>query len=765
MVRVYPMVRRCLLAFALFALPATLAAQTAGAGRGDGSEPAPGLESLRAGAIVGRVVDAATGVRLSSVQIRLLELRRTEISHADGAFRFERVPAGTYRLVAQRIGYAPMEREVRVRDGETVHVPFAMEASAIEIAGIVVTGAGSERGADRAYRPTTVMEGSELRRALGTSVAATVSGEPGIAQRYNGPAAAQPVIRGLSGDRVLMLEDGARTGDVASTAADHAVTIDPLTAARIEVVRGPAGLLYGSNALGGVINVIREEVPRSVPHKVTGLVRAQGESMNQGVTAGASVYGGVGPVAWRAELSGRTAGDTRTPLGMLPNTSLTGHSVGAGLSWVGDGGFVGASGRDFNLRYGVPGTFNGDTIPGAHAGGADIELRRSNLRVEGAVLPSVGPFSTVEVDAGYVRFVQEEFERGGVVGTRFGQLMGTGNVLARHEHEAGRLQVEGAIGAWIMARDFAAGGTSPGSHPARQWALAGFGYEELSRGRYRLQVGGRWDWTRIDPDDLDSGLEGIRTREFGALSGSVAAIAELAPGWRVGATVSRAFRAPSIEELYSAGPHLADFSFNIGNPELQAETGVGADVFLRVSRRRLHGELTAFRNSIRNFIHHIPTGRLDPRLQRFPVYEAHGDDAVLDGLEGKLQWEALPGLVAEAHGSHVRGRYADGAPLVAMPPAQGRLGLRYDAGAWFVNGEVEGAASQERVGAREAPTPGHALFNAGAGVRWMGLGRLHSVTLQALNVTDEPWRDHLSRVRAVAPQPGRNLRILYHVDF
>jgi iron complex outermembrane recepter protein len=142
------------------------------------------------------------------------------------------------------------------------------------------------------------------------------------------------VIRGLSGDRVLVLEDGNRTGDIASTASDHAVTIDPLTAERIEVVRGPAGLLYGSNALGGVINVIREDVPRTLPERVTGTASAQGESVNRGFTAGAEVLAPAGPVAVRAGASLRRAGDSRTPLGVLPSSEMEGYNAGAGLGWA-----------------------------------------------------------------------------------------------------------------------------------------------------------------------------------------------------------------------------------------------------------------------------------------------------------------------------------------------------------------------------------------------------------------------------------------------
>src|SRR5690606_4953324 len=157
-----------------------------------------------------------------------------------------------------------------------------------------ITAGGRAQRADRAFQPVSVLSGAELQRRLEPSLAATLAGEPGISQRYNGPAASQPVIRGLSGDRVLVLEDGNRTGDVSSTSADHAVSLDPLGAERIEVVRGAAGLLYGSNALGGVINVIREDVPRTRPEQLTGSASLQAESVNEGVAAAAELGGAVG---------------------------------------------------------------------------------------------------------------------------------------------------------------------------------------------------------------------------------------------------------------------------------------------------------------------------------------------------------------------------------------------------------------------------------------------------------------------------------------
>jgi iron complex outermembrane recepter protein len=696
-----------------------------------------------------------------------VELGRGDLSHRGGDFHFDRVFPGTYTVSAQRLGYAPASATVRVVAGETARVELVMTTSAIELEGLVVTGTGRARLAEETYRPTSVVEGAALRRQLGSSVAATIEREPGIAQRYNGPAAAQPVIRGLSGDRVLVLEDGNRTGDIASTAADHAVTIDPLTAERIEVVRGPAGLLYGSNALGGVINVIREDVPRTLPERLTGMASAQGESVNRGVTAGAEVMAPLGPIAARAELSLRRAGETRTPLGMLPSTEMEGYNLGAGASWVHHHGYIGAAARDYSMSYGVPGTFEGVTIPGAHEGGVTIDLRRTTARAEGAWLYEGGPIRSLEATGNYTRFEQTEFESGGFVGTRFGQLTGTANLLARHEHQNGGLRIEGAAGAWAMGRDFSVSGGATGSHPAQQVAFAGFLYEEFAWRNVGFEAGGRFDWTSIDPVLRGAGdRPGVRTREFSAFSGSAAATFEVQPGVRLGASVARAFRTPSIEELFSDGPHLADYSFNVGNPDLGAEYGHGTDLFVRVTRPRLRFDATVFRNAIRNYIYYAPTGELDPRFNRFPVYRAEADDAVLLGAEGRAQWEVARGFVLDGGASYVRGERAEGdEPLPAIPPLSGQLEGRWEGVRYSLGLGWRGAAEQTRVALPEQPTAAYSLFNATAGMRWTAWDRMHTLTLQVQNLTDVVWRDHLSRIKEVAPQPGRNVQLLYRVNF
>jgi iron complex outermembrane recepter protein len=720
----------------------------------------------------GSIVDGSTGQPVAHAIVRLRETGRQDYSHADGSFHFDDIPVGRHTVSVERIGYAPLQQRVEVVEGRMTRIVITLTPSALQLSAVIVTGTGSERGADASYRSMTVLSNADLRRKLSGSVAATLSGEPGLAQRYNGPVAAQPVIRGLTGDRVLMLEDGQRTGDIASTSADHAVTIEPLTAERIEVVRGPAGVLYGSSSLGGVINVIREEVPRTVPERVTGTLTAQVESVNNGITAGSALTAPVGSFAIRGELSGRTAGDTRTPQGDLPDTQLRGHNAGLGASWVGQRGHAGAAIRDFAMSYGVPGMFRGVQIPGGHEDGVEIELRRTTARVEGRLLGTGGSLRSVEADANFVRFDQREWELGGddgpILGTHFRQYSSNASVRAHHRHAAGDIRLEGAVGLSGMYRDLGMAGSSTGSRPARNYSLAAFAFEEFALAPFTFEVGARYDWSRVDPlDTSPSPIGDVRRRDYQSVSGSVAALYRPAQAWTAGLSVSRSFRTPSIEELFSRGPHLANYSFDIGNPDLDAEYGLGIDVFMRAAFANMHAEIGFFRNAISDFIYYRPTGELDPRLGQYPVYGAAQSDVVLRGVDGRLQWEVFRHWVVDGSASYVHGARDDdddgNVALPAMPPLHGSLSVRRDGANVFAGLGVEGAAAQNRTAEFEEPTPAYALLNATGGLRWTALGRMNTLTIQIDNVLDTTWRDHLSRIRQVAPQPGRNIQVLYRV--
>jgi len=728
-------------------------------------------------AVHGVVVDARSGDPLAGVQVRVLELNRIELTHGDGTFHIERLPPGRYTLVFEYVGYRRETREISVAGGEKLELRVEMPFSAIRLPDIVVTGALGTRLGEDAMRATTVVGGQELNRRLDVTIASTLEGQAGLAAVSNGPATARPVIRGLGGDRILILEDGERIGDLSSASPDHAVAIEAVTASQVEVVRGPAALLHGSNALGGIVNVIRDEVPTSVSHRVHGSLGVQGQSVNEGVAGGGHVVGSAGPIALRFEASGRVAGNLATPLGELENTGIETLNLSGGASWIGERGHVGAAHRYYWSEYGIPSYHVGDHPADDHEHeededhdhdhghdheGVKIRMRRNTTRGQARLSSGVGPFSSIELDGTFTDYRHEEVEASGEVGTTFELLTGTADLLARHA--ALGPFAEGAVGVQAHWSDYTAAG-SIAITPTNEYGLAAFFLEEFDVGPMRIQLGGRYDWRRVEPERPGAEEIGeIRTRDFGAATASVGALYDLGGGVGLGASVARAFRTPNASELFSEGPHLATYTYEIGNPDLEEEIGLGADVFLRVTRDRFRAEVAGFRNQIDNYIYARNTGDLSPT--GLPVYQHVNEDAVLVGFEGSAQWSVTERFVLDGTVSYVRGTLtATDEPLPQIPPLHGRVGARYETQRFFVAAGWRGAARQDRTGEFETPTDGYGIFDASAGYRWPVGGQLHTLTLRVDNITDEVYRDHLSRIKEIMPQAGRGASLLYRVNF
>lgn len=728
------------------------------------------------GDLAGVVRDSA-GQPLVAARVRVVEAHREYVTHEDGRYAFPGLPAGRYTVEVRRLGYHGESRSVSVGRGASAAVDLVLRPSPVQLSTVVTTGTLAATRRVDALSPTTVLADAALDRRLDGTVAGTLVGQPGVAMTSMGPATGRPVIRGLAGDRVLVLEDGQRPGDLSSTSSDHAVAVDPLTARQIEVVRGPMSLLYGPNALGGVVNVVRAEVPDERPDHPHGTVSVQGASVNRGGTLGGDWRGPVGPLAVRAEGTFREAGDLQTPIGALQNTQLRTWGGALGAAWVGADGHVGGSVRHYDNRYGLPGGFLG-----THPGGVNVEMRRTTARAEGELHAQRGPFQSVRVATAFTDYAHAELERDGEVGTRFGQRLAQADVLARH----GALGPfsSGAVGVRGQFRDVTTGGGLR-TPPTQDWTAAAFVVEEVVLGPVRLQGGARYDHARFEPQRrrfVNVGSQRIATdpRTFGAVSGSLGALWAPRADVRLGASASRAYRTPDFNELYSNGPHLAAYSYDVGNPRLQEETGVGLDVFARVERRTLRAEVAAYRNALSNYVFARNTGNVSPQAGR-PLFQYTGVDALLTGAEADVEWTVAPHVVLEGAASLVRGTVrgtldslpaSEGEParlasrnLPFIPPASARFALRHDRprGFWGIGTRLAGR--QTRTGDYETPTAGYALLDLQAGVRLVRGARLHTLTLRLDNLLDQEWRDHLSRTRVIMPEAGRNVQLLYRVAF
>lgn len=753
----------------------------AGAGAQATGEPRSIAHAVDSVSLSGTVVDSVTGEPLPASVVRMVELDRQDLTHDDGTFHLRRIPPGTYTLVVEHLGYRTQQRQVSIPPTGLPRLVIRMQTSAIDLPGLVVTATMGARSREESLRPTQVVSGRDLQRQLDVTLAETLEGEAGLASASMGPAPARPVIRGLGGDRILILEDGGRVGDVSSTSADHAVAVEPSSAERVEIVRGPAALFYGSNALGGVINVVREEIPVALPDHPTGTVLLQGQSVNEGGTGAAMFRDGIGSVGYRFELNGRTTGDLRTPLGPLPNTGLETWGGAAGAAWVSEFGHAGGAVRTYRNAYGIP----PDTVSG-HAEGVTVEMERDAYRGE-AVFIRPGPFEEVAVTGSFLRYDHRELEAAGVIGTAYGQNTGAGEVVARHAalgpFDRGGFGLRGQWQGYVSDN----GRTTVNSDEV---SAAIYAMEELDFDRLRVQGGARFDVHRVTPEGV-ADVRGVPVRErtFRNVSGSLAALYELTRGWRLGASVSRAFRSPSSDELFSQGPHLAAYTYEVGNPELRAETGLGVDLFLRVDRPGISAEAATFWNEISDYSYPANTG--DRRGDLY-IYRHDNTDARFLGGELSARWSVTGFLVLEADLSYVRAtNLTEDEPLPLIPPLNGRTTLRWDRERVFVEAGWRGAGEQDRVPRRPElpagspgycdevpagepcrpvpgeflPTDAYATFNAGAGYRWFPGHQVHSLTVRLENVTDEVYRNHLSRIKELSPEPGFGATVSYRMTF
>lgn len=714
----------------------------------------------------GSVRDAGTGFPLAGARVSVVGRETRAVTRADGTFHLTGMAAGLHTLRAERLGYRGATVEVTVGTqrarravAESGEVVIELSPSPIALGELVVTATISERAAAEALRPVSVMTGDDLQRQMTATVAGTLASMPGLAATRMGPAVAQPVIRGLSGDRVLMLEDGTPVGDASNSGADHTTALDPSSARRIEVVRGPGALLYGGNALGGVINVIRDEIPSAMPHRLTGSATLQTQTATGSLAGSATtVFPIAESVPLRVEAAARTAGDLKTPVGTLLNTDGELLSGGVGTAWVADWGRLGASLRGYRNYYGIPGGF-----VGGHQEGVRIEMERVASKFRTVVDERrVGPFHNLRFDATHTWYTHREIEAGGILGTLFDQQSTSADVLGRHDRWGPF--TAGAMGGRASREDFAYGG-SLFTPDTRRFKAALYVLEEVQLGSIQIESGLRYDWTRLDPgEDRVSDIGEIRERRFHSLSGSFGILYKSASGLVLGTSVARAFRTPDVAELYSEGPHLAAFVFEVGNPSLEGEVGHGLDAFLRFESDRLRAEVTGFHNDIRNHIYGEDTGRLS--RVRLPVYQFQGNDAVFSGFEVGVDIDAGRGMALEGVASAVKGSLKEtGRPLPLVPPLKGHVALKYERPSWYVRAEAEMADEQDRVGEFETPTRGYTVFNAAAGVRFTFGGRLNVLTLSLANAANTEYRNHLSRVKEIMPEAGRSLNVTYRVVF
>jgi iron complex outermembrane receptor protein len=655
-----------------------------------------------------------------------------------------------------------------------------------ELEEVVVTANPLRVGATDLAQAAVVLAGDDLSRRIASSLGETLATQPGVTASFFGPRASRPIIRGLSGERVLMLQNGVSALDVSNLSPDHSVGIEEILADQIEVLKGPSTLLYGSGAVGGVVNVVDGRIPAARDEGWSGVGEVRGETVDDELSGAARVDGQVGAIGLHAHGYLRETDDYDVPgfawsraardeaiaegeepdltRGTVPNSDSETEGGALGAAWHGDGVVVGFAWGRHETNYGLPG-------PGEHheeeesvttlaaepeAGEAiriDQQQDRYDFKAEWTGLD--GLLEDVLLRAAYNDYEHVELE-GSEVGTRFEQQGLDARLHVGHAPLAGW---EGTVGLQYTRNELDAAGAEAYVPPSTTSAESLFVLERRRYERLTVDLGGRIEMQDIDTEANRADYDGTAYTVAGGLLWS---FGEQLTG---AAQLTRSQRHPQAAELYADGPHLAVGRYEIGDDGLGRETATTLDLGLR-SEGTLHWHVSAFWSDFGDYIYVQPTGT---ELDGLPVFVYLQEDAEFYGLEAELEFPLIEtgdgGLHARVGGDWVRGKLSDGGNLPQIPPLRLLAGLEYDAGPLHAAVDVHWFDEQDDVAAEETPTEGGTLLGAEVSYRWDRGGTGVMVFLRGSNLLDEELRRHVSPIKDYAPLPGASVLLGIRAGF
>jgi len=640
---------------------------------------------------------------------------------------------------------------------------------------IVVTGVLRDSSPVDIAQSVSVVSGDELDRVRAANLGETLANQLGVSSSYFGAGASRPIIRGLAGARVQMLEDGIDSMDAATVSDDHAVTIEPLAADQIEIFRGPTTLLYGSGAIGGVINTVTTRIPTRAPENgFEGAVEVRGDSVADGRGAAVRLDGGTSRFAWHLDAGRRDSDDYEIPgyahadadpanpdpedvFGLVENSAAESEAAAFGASWLGDKGYLGIGINSFDTLYGIPGhQHEEEPLPGEPTAEEelvriDLDQRRVDLR--GGWMDLEGGIESVNVRVGLNDYEHVELE-GDAIGTLFTNDATELRLELLHR-PAGRWN--GAFGVQLGEREFAAVGEEAFVPPVDTSTLGVFAVEQIELEAWKLALGARLESLEHTPSG------GLPSFDDDATSVSLGAVRSLGGGYSFVATLSLSDRMPVAEELYSDGPHLATGAVQVGDVSLDEETARHVDIGIRAQVGEMSWSLTGFDTQYDKFIYLADTGTVDA-VDELPIFVYTQTDADFQGMEAELfvpfMEEGRSGVDMRLFVDYVKGKLTTGEKLPRLPPLRYGGRLQYHNDRLLVGLEATRYDDQDEIAPFETVTDGYTLVNAD--FRWrfnVGAGTELELFANAANLGDQLARKHTSFVKDIAPLPGRNYQL------
>jgi len=706
-----------------------------------------GICVAQLGTIKGTVSLESTGKPMHAAHVLLSPVGKSMLTNDEGEYEFRELPPGTYVLAALSPGLSDQRKTIDVAADSVRTADFSLRLAPLHES-VTVTATGREEIALDVMQSVASLGQTQLPLRSAPSLGEVLESEPGIAKRSFGPGTTRPVVRGFDGDRVLILEDGIRTGTLSSQSGDHGEPVDVNNLERLEVVRGPATLLYGSNAVGGVVNAVsRHDMFHKHAHDgLRGYLTGAGGS-NNGL-GGSSAGFEFGLKQWQfwASGGGQRTGNYKARLGTIENSQTRLSRTNGGLGRYGEEGFFSFNYGFTDSRYGIP-LDPDEQDPEA----ADLLLRRHSYRVN-AGLRNVGFLDGIQTRLNYSDYNHQEIVDNHAETTLFNRQFIYRTVF--DQKKRGRLG--GSFGFWGMRRDYKVEGEESLAPPTTQDAFAAFALESFDFETWRLQFGGRLEHNRYKP-------AGLEARSFTGFSGSAGLSRRL---WRDGAMVvnySQSYRAPAIEELYNDGPHPGNLTFEHGNPNLTRERNNGLDISLRHQSSGWRGELNFFHYYIHDFVYLAPTGEIEDGLIEAEYFQ---ENSRFLGGEARLDLGVHPNLWINLGVDMVNARLLDSKSfLPRIPPIRGRVGFDARHKGLSFRPELILASAQNKIFPTETPTAGYTAANLIASYTVARTHRLHIFSVNLFNAGDRLYRNHLSFIKDFAPELGRGVRFSYSVQF
>jgi iron complex outermembrane receptor protein len=668
---------------------------------------------------------------------------------------------------------------------------------------IVITGV--KRGVGDVLGGVSVLDKDELTHDLKPSLGDTLADIPGVSASSFGPSASRPILRGEQGERVRVLVDGIGSLDLSSTDPDHAVAINPLTAERIEVLRGPGALLFGSSAIGGIVNVIDDRIPRSMPKDVDAdLLLNYGTAANErsgdlGIDVplgghfvahadGAySTYddlrigGFVLSKRLRDQALASPDPDIRALAGLkdrLPNTAGRLEDIAGGLAYVEGDLNIGLSYNHHDARYGVPIRFSLDPDIEPEEPTIDAHQDRGDARVD---VPVAGFFQLFEFRGGTSKYRHNELEADGEIGSRF---FSKGGEMRADVVQSERGGWGGTTGIQYLNQDVRIRGDEKYLPDSRQRRFGLFTLQSVETGKLRLEAAARVEFAKlhankderiaeiVDEFSEESGEEfGIGSDpispHFTAWSGAAGASYEFVSGWRAGLSLSHSERAPSIDELFSFGPHGGSEQFLIGDPDLRLEKSNGVELSVESAAGPVHVHGSIYYSRFSNFVFQAPTGDIEDN--NLPVYEYRHGKARYYGFELEAETKFGRGFGIDWSGElttdAVRAKIRNFGDAPEIPPLRVLAGLAGSRRQLTGRVEVERVTPQHNIAPNETATPGYTMVNAS--FDWHPITRKPDLTLSLIgnNLFDVNARRHSSDLKDFAPLGGRDIRLSARMSF